>query len=313
MTADEPLVSILMTAYHRPHYFKIALESALAQTYRNLEIIVCDNSTDDSVSDAIDPYLELDERIHYHRNFTSLPVVENFRQCLRLAQGEYVSYLMDDDAYAPDKIERMVALMEAHPSVTLVTSYRQIIDGDGQPIPDLWATKRVFNELKFLTGQEAKRLGMERFTNYIGETTTPLFRRADIEGDAFGVWGGQQYQIASDFATWFHLLSKGDMLYIPEALNYFRYHADQHQKRIDAIIEGANEFLSLTLYAYSRGDFEERLYLHALQCWREGTLPLVDIVQSVTFLALRPLRSAFLENLLFVQKVLAGVEQEVPL
>ena len=66
---DLPLVSILIPTYNRPHYFKIALESALAQTYSNIEIIIGDDSTNDETETLIhEQYLPHYKNVTYIRN-----------------------------------------------------------------------------------------------------------------------------------------------------------------------------------------------------------------------------------------------------
>ncbi|MGQ0453214.1 glycosyltransferase family 2 protein, partial [Bacillus sp. SS-TM] len=68
-----PLVSILIPTYNRPHYFKIALESALAQTYSNIEIIIGDDSTNDETATLIrEQYLPNYKNITYIRNTPTL-------------------------------------------------------------------------------------------------------------------------------------------------------------------------------------------------------------------------------------------------
>lgn len=299
---NQPLVTIMMTAYNRPYYFKLALESALQQSYANLEILVCDNSTNESVREVIEPYLEQDARIRYHLNLTSIPVIDNFKQCLRLATGEYVSFLMDDDLYALDKIERMVGLMQKHPGASLVTSYRQGIDEEGAPIADFWATERLFKETRVMSGQEVRRMGVERLVNYIGETTTPLFRRADLGLDEFGLFCGAQYNIISDLATWFALSLKGDVIYVPEPLSYTRFHRDQHQRKSDAVLEGTIEFLRLARAAYSLGDIDQHIFVHAFRHWMEACARfIIDFVQGTPLPSLRALRQQFLQDYFEVQ------------
>ena len=71
-----PLVSILIPTYNRPHYFKIALESALAQTYPNIEIIIGDDSTNDETEILInEQYLPNYKNITYIRNTTTLGAI----------------------------------------------------------------------------------------------------------------------------------------------------------------------------------------------------------------------------------------------
>ncbi len=263
-----PLVTIMMTAYNRPYYFKIALQSALNQTYRNIEILVCDNSTNDEVEEVIQPYLEKYLNIRYKRNEESIEVIDNFRQCLRLSKGEYVAYLMDDDIYHMDKISKMMHYYLEYDDISLVTSYRQVIDADGNMLNPLRATQKLFDSTTIITGGEIRNFVYENLLNVIGETTTPLFRRKDINEDKFGVYLGRQYEVIADLATWTQILTKGNMVYFSEALSYFRIHAGQDQRRIKTIIKGVNEWYYLLKDSYENGYINnDNHYKNMLRNW----------------------------------------------
>ncbi|WP_142392190.1 glycosyltransferase family 2 protein, partial [Bacillus thuringiensis] len=90
-----PKVSILIPAYNRPYYLELALNSALNQTYENIEIIISDDSTNNEVNVMIQPYLREYECITYVENETPL-VAENFNKCIELANGDYINFLLDD-------------------------------------------------------------------------------------------------------------------------------------------------------------------------------------------------------------------------
>ena len=77
-----PLVTIMITAYNRPIYFKIALESAINQTYKNIEIVVCDNSTNDECNSVIEPFLKEYKNIRYYKNEIELEIIDNLQNVL---------------------------------------------------------------------------------------------------------------------------------------------------------------------------------------------------------------------------------------
>lgn len=86
---------------------ELALNSALNQTYENIEIIISDDSTNDEVNAMIQLYLREYECITYVKNETPL-VAENFNKCVELANGDYINFLLDDDLFHHEKIERMM-------------------------------------------------------------------------------------------------------------------------------------------------------------------------------------------------------------
>ena len=117
---DFPLVSIMVPTYNRPELFEKTLQSACVQTYTNIEILVCDNSTDDATEKIMKKY-ESDLRVTYRRNRSAKTKAENFRPFEVMAKGEYLQWLMDDDILAPEKIAKMMACFQNHPEVSLVT------------------------------------------------------------------------------------------------------------------------------------------------------------------------------------------------
>lgn len=106
---EAPLISIIMNCYNGARYLREAIDSVLAQTYQNLEIILWDNlSTDDSAS-IFKSYC--DERLHYYmaREHAVLGQARNL--AVERASGEWIGFLDCDDLWAPDKLEKQVAII----------------------------------------------------------------------------------------------------------------------------------------------------------------------------------------------------------
>ncbi len=106
---EDPLVSILIPTYNRPYYLKLALDSALAQTYSNIEIIIGDDSTNAETETLLrQHYLPNYNNIIYIRNQSTLGQFHNDLMLLEYARGNYINFLMDDDLFHPHKIQRMM-------------------------------------------------------------------------------------------------------------------------------------------------------------------------------------------------------------
>ncbi|MEB3100432.1 glycosyltransferase [Ferviditalea candida] len=249
----QPLVSILIPTYNRPHYFHQALQSALHQTYCNIEIIVCDDSSDHRTADLIAPYLAQHPQIKYVKNERQLGE-QNWNRCMQLSQGEFINFLMDDDLFHLRKIESMMPFMLNDPKIYWVTSYRQMIDGNGVPLPDNPANARLYPETRVLDGQELASTALSRCQNVIGEPSTVLFRRKSLTGP-FGNFNGNQYHGLNDLATWVSL-SRGKAVYIPEALSFFRVHPEQNQTKIEYLTSAIYEWLILLRDAMHTGVFK---------------------------------------------------------
>lgn len=247
-----PLVSILIPTHNRPGYFELALQSALGQTYPNVEVVVSDNSESDETRDLIEPYLARDARLHYHRAPVDRPFMENWMNALHNSKGEFVNFLMDDDLFDHRKIERMVACYQANPGVGLVTSFRQLIDGHGRVTPPLPGTARLFETDTLINGSSFGDFILKNGMNMIGEPTTVLVRRVDI-GDRFGIYCQRQYWVLSDIATWMSLMHGKQCAYLAEPLSSFRIHDLQDQRLGTNPINAQIEWLQLLLDSHAHG------------------------------------------------------------
>ncbi|MFS2140420.1 glycosyltransferase [Duganella sp. Dugasp56] len=248
-----PKVSILMPTHNRPDYAELALQSILAQTWGNLEIVISDNSTDELTRERFAPYMARYANIRYLRS-PGLGPLDNFLNCYRNSSAEYVNYLMDDDLFHPEKIERMMACMLGQPNIGLVTSFRQLIDANGRYLAPIHGTERMFEIATAVGGSSLGDMILSNGQNLMGEPTTVLFRRSQLPGH-FGMFLGRQYTTLSDVATWLAVLSNSDCAYLPEALSYFRLHGGQDQRNEKVRIQANIEWLQLLCDAHQQGKF----------------------------------------------------------
>jgi glycosyltransferase involved in cell wall biosynthesis len=125
-----PLVTIGISTYNRVGAtFPDALESALAQTYPDLEVVVCDNASEDGT----EAYMasRRDPRLRYHRHPTNIGANANFNACLDMARGRYFLLLHDDDVLEPDFVARAMAALDGRDTGVLLSGVR-VIDGSGR-------------------------------------------------------------------------------------------------------------------------------------------------------------------------------------
>jgi glycosyltransferase involved in cell wall biosynthesis len=103
-----PKVSIAIPVYNREKLVQRAIESALTQTYPEIEVVVVDNCSTDNTYEVIQKYAQTDKRVKCFRNELNLGPVPNWRRSVELSQGEYVKILFSDDWMEPQAIERSV-------------------------------------------------------------------------------------------------------------------------------------------------------------------------------------------------------------
>lgn len=105
-----PKVSIAIPTFNRVNYLKLAIESSLAQTYSNVEVIISDNASTDKTSEILAQYS--DSRLVKIRQPTNVGMMANWNKCLEMATGKYFILLSDDDLLDPSAIEKLVARFE---------------------------------------------------------------------------------------------------------------------------------------------------------------------------------------------------------
>lgn len=132
----QPLVTIGIPTYnHSDQYLQETLDSALAQTYENIEIVVADNCSTDGTRERVSAIR--DKRIRYVRHDRNISANDNFNFCLQEAKGEYFQLLHDDDLIDRDFIEVCIRSFARRRDVGLVRTGARIIDDAGRTLREL--------------------------------------------------------------------------------------------------------------------------------------------------------------------------------
>lgn len=131
----KPLISICIPAYKQPHLLKRTFESIQQQTYKNVEIVVTDDSPDNSVQDLCTAF-QSSIPIHYFKNEKALGSPANWNKALRKAEGAFIVLLHHDDCFLKaDALERYVKIFSKEPMIDGIFSRNNPIDEQGMPIP----------------------------------------------------------------------------------------------------------------------------------------------------------------------------------
>lgn len=274
MSDNRPLVSVVIPSHERPEYLKLALQSVQAQTYDRLEIIISDNSVKHDPLPLIQPLLDADPRVQFHKQHGG-NYMENWLNAHKHARGEFTAYLMDDDLFHPTKVERMLSWFNRYPSVSLVTSFRELIDAEGRPLAPMKGTERLFEKDTVLEGRSFGEYILRRGMNLIGEPSTAMYRSAEI-GAGFGRFCDRQYLVLTDLSTWMELMANGrHCVYIADPLSYFRIHGGQDQRKKSTAINVNQEWLQMLIDGHRTGkyfaDVEE--FRNLLAQKMQGLLP----------------------------------------
>lgn len=127
-----PLVSIGLPVYNGAQYLEESIESLLAQTYRNIELIICDNCSSDESGDICRRIAEQDPRVRYQRNDENIGGASNHNLTFELARGKYFRWAAHDDIAAPELIASCVEVMECDPSIVVCHTDFVQIDENGE-------------------------------------------------------------------------------------------------------------------------------------------------------------------------------------
>jgi len=132
MSRVRPRVSIGVPVFNGERYLAEALDSILAQTFSDFEVIISDNASSDRTGEICSAYAAKDCRVRYNRNYDNLGAAKNFNLVFELARGEYFKWASHDDMIGPDVLAKCVEVLDGDPSVVLCCPKATIIDDAGR-------------------------------------------------------------------------------------------------------------------------------------------------------------------------------------
>ncbi len=213
-TSSGTLVSVCIPAYQAERHLRATLDSVLAQTHPNLDVVVVDNHSTDGTAAILDQLR--DPRLRVVRNAATVPMVDNFNIAIRASRGDYVKLVCADDLLMPDCVRVQAAALDAMPEVTLVSARTDFVDDDGQMM-------RPARGLRKIVGRQPADHVVRRIvrsgTNPVGPPVAAMFRRSD-----FDRCGGflPVTSFLSELDLWVRLLARGEFYGVAETLAAFR-------------------------------------------------------------------------------------------
>ena len=223
-----PLVSICIPIYNGATYLEACLDSVLAQTFSELDVLIVDDQSTDESYQIAQTFAMRDPRISVVRNKHNLGLVGNWNQCVLLARGEWIKFLFQDDLLEPNCVEKMLAVCSRDTS--MVVCKRDIIfEDDSKELKDtfLQYTNRydmdkIFpGEITISSDKFCKAVIDNLGENFVGEPTAVLLHRSVF--NKFGLFN--TYLISfCDLEYWIRVGSHTGLIYLPEILAHFRRH-----------------------------------------------------------------------------------------
>jgi glycosyltransferase involved in cell wall biosynthesis len=134
MIADRPLVSIGLPTYNGERYIRDALDSLVAQDYKNIEIVVSDNASSDGTLSVVEGYAMRDARVRVIRQDVNVGAPANFNVVFRESAGSFFMWAADDDRWEPGYVSACLTALLSHPNAVAACSRVRFIDEEGEPI-----------------------------------------------------------------------------------------------------------------------------------------------------------------------------------
>ncbi|MFN6531279.1 glycosyltransferase family A protein [Nostoc sp. ChiSLP03a] len=218
----ESKVTIAIPTYNRSELLKASLESALAQDYRDYQVLVLDNASDDDTEAVV--RLFADPRITYVRNETNIGIFGNWQLAVELNSSPYLSILSDDDILLPNFIRESVLALDNHPRVGLSVAQAGFIDINGATL-HLTGTELsdklpegLISGLDFIhqivDGQK-----------WILRTSAVMFRADAL--NAVGVFDLTHTKYLLDLNLYLRMAAQFDFFFIAKELAQVRFHVEQ--------------------------------------------------------------------------------------
>lgn len=153
---SKPRLSICMPVYNGQRYLAAGVESILAQTFVDLELVIVDNASTDATEDICRDFARRDQRVRYHRNVRNLGAAPNFNRAFELSRAPLIRWASHDDLWAGDAMWPCVDAMDRDPTIVCCHGRTAVIDESGRPMPDDPATRaRLYDP-------DDRRLGDDR-------------------------------------------------------------------------------------------------------------------------------------------------------
>lgn len=207
MQSQLPLVSVLMTAFNREKYIAEAIESVLATSYSNFELIIVDDCSTDNTFKIIQLYADKGNFIHIYQNEKNLGDYPNRNKAATYAKGDFLVYLDSDDKMSKESLGNCIKAMQQFPQAG-IGMYWLYAKGDAFCLPVKDAIKYHFFKQQFLiigpTGTVLKRTFFEQLKGY-----------------------PEKYGPANDMYFNLNAACHSDIVLFPFEINFYRKHGEQ--------------------------------------------------------------------------------------
>ncbi|BAT71130.1 glycosyl transferase, group 2 [Thermosulfidibacter takaii ABI70S6] len=246
-----PLVSVVIPTYNRAQFVKRAIQSALSQDLKNIEVIVVDDGSQDNTEEVIKNIK--DDRLIYIKHEANRGVSEARNTGIKAAQGKYIAFLDSDDFWAKNKISKQLEAFEKNPEAGLCYTSVNFIDPNGK-------IKRV--QRAIYSGYIYPLL-LEK--NIIGPTSSVMVKKETL---LLSQLFNTKLNYREDYEMWLRIAKQHPVIGIDETLTFQVVHTN---KRLSSDLTRRIESFEYILQEF-KDDFEKHPKAFARQLYELGKI-----------------------------------------
>lgn len=201
-----PTISIITPAYNCEKYLEEAVESVLAQTMQDWEMLIIDDCSSDNTYDCMEKLAQRDKRIRIFRNIQNTGAAATRNYGIRQAKGQWIAFLDSDDLWRKEKLQKQMAILEKHREATFLFTGSAFIEDDGMTIAHTLHVPEKVNRRRLLR------------QNVISCSSVLIQRELMMKYPM-----PEEDGIHEDFATWLSILTEVPWAYsVDEPLLIYR-------------------------------------------------------------------------------------------
>jgi glycosyltransferase involved in cell wall biosynthesis len=219
-----PRVSVCMPVYNGEPYLRQAIESILAQSLEDLELVIADDCSTDNSRQIIEGYAARDQRIKFLPNEKNRGLFGNWNYTMQQASGKYIKPFAQDDHCRPNLLERLADALDTLPNVAITSCAREM--HNGERVYGIEPDARKYYRDRTYSGQEVTLMFLLEANNLIGFPPAVMFRREHL-GRGFD----ERYFHCGDVEFYLRVLQQGDYHFIYRPLVTYRYHGGNQTYR----------------------------------------------------------------------------------
>jgi glycosyltransferase involved in cell wall biosynthesis len=216
-----PKVSIVLTTYNRCSGLKRSIDSIIEQSFKDFELIICDDCSTDGTQELVESYLNIDHRVRYIRNAVNLKMPENLNNGIKNAYGLYIANLHDGDVYSPYLIEKWVKALDDNKEAGIVFND--------------YGPESTFLYSEYSEGPINQGGGQfEVAHHYFRTLTSCIWGTVMVKKSVYDDLGllDPRFGFISDVEMWLRITTKYKFVYIPEQLMELASREIEHPHRV---------------------------------------------------------------------------------